>query len=133
MRRADWKERLLAEVESARTRPHVWGQHDCLQWCARCVLAITDVDYAAQFPAYDSAFGAEQIVAEYGTLSGLITHLLGEPVTPNNARTGDVIVAMIGERETAGICLGLSCAFPEDTVGLAYRNRDCIVLAWRID
>lgn len=133
MRSVDWRERLEAEIESARTRPSVFGTHDCLQFCARCVQAMTGENYAARFPSYDSQEAAQVILDAHGDVTGLLTPLFGEPVAPNLAQCGDVVMAIVKGRETAGMCLGTHCVFPGIAAGLSFRTRECIVHAWRID
>lgn len=97
------------------------------------MLAITDVDYAQRFPAYDSEFGAARILIEQGGIEGLLTVLLGEPSPPNLIRRGDVVVATIDGREASGICLGTTCAFAALRGGLVFLSRECITCGWRID
>lgn len=133
MRLPDWKERFHAELEASLDVPPAFGTNDCLQFCARCILAMTGEDPAAQFGAYNSELGAAQLMAEYGGVSGILTHAFGEPVCPNWARSGDVITATIEGLETAGMCNGTTCAFVRVPQGLWYASRECIEKTWRID
>lgn len=96
---------------------------------------MTGVDYAAPFRGYDSRTAAYRIVAGHGSLTGLLTSVLGDPIEPAFAGRGDVVIAEIpvveGEGESAGVCLGAFCAFPQ-AVGLTFHPRAVIRLAWRI-
>jgi hypothetical protein len=135
VRYLDWPQRLAETVEAARTRTFEFGSFDCALFAADCVLAITGTDYAAPFRGYESKTAAYRIITEHGSLTGLLTSLLGEPIEPAFARRGDVVLAEIpvvdGEGESVGVCLGVSCAFPKDT-GLVLHSRAVAKLAWRI-
>jgi hypothetical protein len=131
----NWPARLAETVEAARTRSFEFGSFDCALFAADCALAITGTDYAAPFRGYVTKTAAYRIIAEYGTLTGLLTGLLGEPIPPAFAGRGDVVLAEIPtadeEAEAVGVCLGVFCAFP-DKVGLRLHPRTVIKLAWRL-
>jgi hypothetical protein len=135
VRYPDWPQRLSETIEAARIRTFTYGAFDCALFAADCVLAITGVDHAASFRGYDSRIAAYRIIAEHGSLAGLLTALLGEPIEPAFAGRGDVVLAEIpvaeGEGESVGICLGAFCAFPKD-VGFALHPRTVAQLSWRI-
>lgn len=133
MRKPDWRECFHAELEAARDRPAEFGVHDCLQFPARCVLAMTGVDPAEPFGDYHSEEAAAALMREYGGISGILTHAFGEPVAPNWARAGDIVVATIDGIETGGMCNGTNCAFVMRPGGLSFRPREVIQKAWRID
>lgn len=133
MRLPDWRERFHAEIEIARSRPLQYGEHDCLAFPARCVLAMTGEDPRELFSHYASELGAARLMLEHGGISGLLTQAFGEPVPPNWARVGDIIVATIDVVETGGMCNGTNCAFVTTEGGLTFRPREVIARAWRID
>jgi hypothetical protein len=133
MRFPDWRERFHAELDAARDRPLAYGVHDCLQFPAKCVLAMTGVDPAAPFGEYSTELGAAKLMAQYGGIAGILTHAFGPAVAPNWARAGDIIVATIDGLETGGMCNGTNCAFVMIPGGLSFRPREVIQQAWRID
>jgi hypothetical protein len=133
MRVPDWRERFHAELDAARDRPAQFGEHDCLQFPARCVLAMTGVDPAESFGDYHSEEAAAALLREYGGIAGILTHAFGEPVAPNWARAGDIVVATIDGLETGGMCNGTNCAFVMRPAGLSFRPREVIQKVWRID
>lgn len=132
MRLADWRKRLNAEVDASRVRPMAYGSHDCLQFSARCVEAVTGSNYVANFPPYSSEAQAFRILAEHGGVTGLITSVLGEPIAPNLAHVGDIVVADYEGRETAGVCMGINCAFVNEAGGLVFWSRERIVRGWKV-
>jgi hypothetical protein len=147
MRFADWRLRLREEVAAARLRPTAFGEHDCLQFAARCVLAMTGEDHRERFPPYGSPMAARSILDANGGVAGILTACLGEAVPPNHAHIGDVVVARFrsedgrhvrptddrpGTEDGAGICLGAHAAFCGREGGVVYRPRSEIRLAWRV-
>jgi hypothetical protein len=130
----DWPERLAEVIEAARARDFVadYGEHKCALFAADCVRAITGIDYAE--PYRDRARTVAQVLAGHGSLVGLVTAILGEPIEPSFAGRGDVVVANVPTLEggdSVGVCLGAFCAFPKD-VGLVFYSRTVAKLAWRI-
>lgn len=131
MRRENWPKLLQDEVAAASSRPFEWGRHDCLQFAARCVAAITGEDHAARFGEYADERGAVRLLAQHGGVAGILAAELGDSVPPLLARRGDVVLAQIDGRATAGICLGAVCAFAGD--GVVYRPLATVERAWRVD
>lgn len=84
-------------------QPFTWGAMDCCQ-LARAVYAA----YRGRDPApgmeYASKDEAEALVARHGGLAGLLTHILGEPIDPNETSTADVLLLKLpGVGEIAGV------------------------------
>lgn len=131
MRRENWPTLLQDEVAAASSRAFEWGRHDCLQFAARCVAVITGEDRAARFGEYTDERGAARLLAAHGGVAGILNAELGESVPPLLARRGDVVLAQIEGRATAGICLGPVCAFAGD--GVVYRPLTSVERAWRVD
>ncbi len=132
MRRRDWAERLADYIESRRETPFVYGAHDCCQFVAGAVAAITYANPAAAW-SYSSEAEAEALLAAHGGVAGLVTLALGaEPVHPSQARRGDVVLAELEHGPTAGVCLGTDCAFATE-VGVTFRPRALVTAAWRVD
>lgn len=98
----DWELRLQAEV--AADSPFTWGSADCCMFAARCVKAMTGIDYARAF-SYRDAFGAKRSLGRYGGVEGIATHALGEPKSGLMAQRGDVVLVQ-SPLNSLGICLG---------------------------
>lgn len=130
MRDHDWPEKLAEYVASRAATPFAWGTHDCCQFAAGAVQAITGVNPAAAW-TYDSEFGALRLIADAGSLETLITQAMGAPVHPSRAGRGDVVLADLDRGPTVGVCVGRECAFPADT-GLTFRPRDVVITAWKV-
>lgn len=133
MRVPDWKERLYAAIDIARAREAQFGIHDCLQFPAFCIEAITGVNPAIQFGTYSTEEEAAQLMAEFGGVSGILTKAFGEPVSPNQARVGDAVTLTYAGLETGGICNGTTIAFCAKPRGLGFLSRERIEKAWAID
>lgn len=46
MRKVDWEARLNAYIAGVHDRPHAFGEHDCMIFCANAVRALTGRDLA---------------------------------------------------------------------------------------
>jgi hypothetical protein len=122
---------LDAIIDAWRHRPLVYGSADCCQFIGECALAATGTDYRSAFPAYSSEAEALALISEYGDLVGLVTHAFGEPMHQSRARIGDPVVTVIGDRQVAGICLGVTVASPGPT-GLVFTSMADAIAAWRL-
>ena len=130
MRRHDWPERLDAYVESRRLEPFAFGSHDCCQFAAGAVEAITGENPADRWHYADET-EALQLLDLHGGVEGLVTIALGDPVHPSRAHRGDVVLAEFETGATAGICLGNECVFPVE-LGLRFVPRTAALKAWRV-
>lgn len=131
-RHPDWPSRLHQAIEAARGRPFCWGTHDCAAFATGVAAELTGQDpVAALRGSYESAWGAERLMAKHGGLSGLIGHYYGEAVTIGYARRGDLVLAERDNGPALGVCLGQVSAFagPE---GLAFLQTSECRLAWHI-
>lgn len=108
-----WEARLDAVVTPALTREFAWGDFDCASFALACAGAILGRDPgAAHRGTYHDALGATRIMARYGGLPGLATALLGtEPVPPQVARRGDVLLACRPAGPSLGVCNGAAGLF----------------------
>lgn len=104
MRRRDWPERLAAFVGARRRMPFAWGVNDCWMNAADWVLEATGVDHAASYRGtYTTEIGALRLVAEAGSMRALCPL----PSKPKGfAQRGDLVLACMEGRETAGIVNG---------------------------
>ena len=130
MRRHDWPERLADFMDSVRDEPFSWGEHDCCQFAAKAVEAITGENPAARW-VYDSSQGAKELLDANGGVEGLVTQALGAPVHPSRMQRGDVVLADLDNGPTAGVCTGNAIAFPA-SVGVLFLQRSLARLAWRV-
>ncbi len=122
----DWEERLAAYLAAARTRPHAYGEQDCLLHCAAIVEAVTGVDLAAVHRGrYRGRAGALRYLAGFGFggPAGMISSLLPARL-PSFARRGDLVLGADG---IPGVCLGGSAAF----VGVAGAKAGLVTTARR--
>lgn len=133
MRVPDWRDRLHEQIDLARTREAQFGVHDCLQFPALCIEAMTGINPATQFGSYSTELGAAKLMAEFGGVSGILTQAFGEPVAPNWARSGDVVTLTIQGLETGAICNGTTVVFCGKPRGVGFLTRELIEKAWRID
>ena len=131
MRIQEWPEVLNDKIREAENAPFEWGKADCCLWAADVVNAITGKDYAAEFRGkYSDEAGAYSLVKT--DLKTTVTQILGEPVPTAKAHRGDVVLAVINDRQAIGINLGVAAAFKAPK-GLAYVNLWDCVCAWRVD
>lgn len=130
MRHHDWPERLAEFIESRRGEPFAFGTHDCCQFAAGAIEAITG-DNPARHWAYANELGAARIIHEAGSLEAVVTEALGDPVHPSQAGRGDVVIAELDRGDTVGVCLGNVCAFAAE-VGLLILPRTVARSAWKV-
>lgn len=134
-RRFDWPDKLYACVEAARKKSFIWGKHDCVTFASDCVKAVTKKDFARPFKGkYHTAKGAHgtlRRVYKVDTLTDGVNKVLGDPIRPEEARRGDLMMINTDLGDTFGILLGKNIAFvsPE---GLAFLPWTKALKAWRI-
>lgn len=131
MRLHNWATILAEEVEAARKRPFEYGVHDCIQFPARIVAAITGIDHRVGFPSYATKEEAQAIITEHGSLVSLIGSVLPQHPAIACAGRGDVVVMDTPEGEAGGICLGNFCAFAAPC-GVSFHPRGVIKAAFRV-
>lgn len=106
MRVAHWQSRLIETFESAHGRSFRWGKHDCCQFVARCVEAVTGRDYTEIFPDYRNRSEAGLIISKYQDLKGLLTAAFGESAHPSKAQMGDPVLIDFGRGPQPAVCMG---------------------------
>ncbi|MEN9806089.1 MAG: hypothetical protein RL756_597 [Pseudomonadota bacterium] len=129
MRLKDWPERLAAFMDERRSMPFGWVTNDCSTFAADAVAAMTGE--CLQIPAADSPEAYARLIRDHGTLREMAEALLGEPIHPAYAQRGDVVLLVMDERETLGVCVGAKIAGP-GTDGLVLAPMSMAVAAWRI-
>jgi len=94
MRYPDWPHRLNEFVVAATKREFRWAEHDCCTFAADAVLAITGVDYMADFRGrYHDEESAEALITAECRGGSLFKHLyklFGRPVHGAMAQRGDI-------------------------------------------
>lgn len=130
MRHHDWPEKLAEFIETRRETAFAWGSHDCCQFAAGAVEAVTGTNPAAAW-TYANEAEAQALIAAAGSLEALVTQAMGEPVHPSRAGRGDVVLAELENGPTVGVCVGRECVFPAET-GLTFRPREITLTAWKV-
>jgi len=143
MKKHGWPELLHDYVEASMAREFVYGNFDCCLWAAGWVEIATGIDHASGLRGYDSKTAAYRVIARYGSIEKMVTHLLGrDPIHAAFAQRGDIVLirercALGGEIEMEapeglGICLGLHSAFPRPTGLMMIRTLEAVG-AWKVD
>lgn len=132
MRHEDWPRRLQAFVRERRRMPFAWGSNDCATLAADWVLEATGTD-----PMYGMRGGwsdARQAMARIAELGGLrqaTTDRLGPEILPSLAQRGDVVLIVVGDRETLAVCVGEHALGASDAGALLAPMADAVA-AWRV-
>ena len=106
-----WERLLAAAIETARTKPFAWGQHDCPTFAFETRTALTGgEDVAALWRGrYSTALGGQRVMRRLGwtSLEEMGRALLGDPrASVLLAGRGDIALADTGLG--FGICVGAS-------------------------
>jgi hypothetical protein len=105
----DWEERLSAYVASVYDRPLVYGEHDCILYCASAAAAMTGEDVAAEYRGkYHDKAGAAAILRTLG--AGTLLRTIDATVprrSPALARRGD----WVWHHGAVGLCMGREALF----------------------
>ncbi len=131
VRLSNWPVLLNDVVEAWRNRPISYGDADCCQFVAECILAITGIDVRDSLPTYTNRAEAEAILEEYGGMMSFLASALGEPKPVAHAKRGDVVAIECSEGLAAAICLGVMCAVPGPNALTFRKTRDALA-AWSI-
>jgi hypothetical protein len=77
-RREGWDRRLNAVLDTARARPYVLGEADCLKVACEVVEALTGTDFWPRFAGYTTKRGALVTIARVApSLAEAVTATLG--------------------------------------------------------
>lgn len=127
----DWRLRLQEAI--AATPAFAWGSHDCCRTAARWVAAMTGRDPAADIAGrYTDSVSAQACVDAAGGLHALLAARLGAGIAPQRAEVGDlVLVGLLHQRETLGVCVGDRIA-AQGMDGAVYIRRERGIAAWRV-
>lgn len=139
----DWQARLKKAVAGARSRPFLYGSHDCCLAAADCVKAMTGTDLMVGFRGkYRSAAGAARLMRSDGkgtllkTLISLVPAHGGKRIPVFMAGKGDLVVTKKAlhdeaQGQAAGIWLDNTAIFPGE-MGWVHLPRTDLVAAFRI-
>ncbi len=116
MKADNWRTLLAHFIDGRRSRPFVWGQHDCCLFAADWVALATGQDPAASWRGlYDSALSAHRIAAPFGGIGGLVIHALKASgavyVDAKRATAGDIIIRDSELGDVTGVVVGRDAAF----------------------
>lgn len=131
-----WESRLATVIETARHRPYVLGEWDCLRLACAAVVALTGVDFWPQFAGYRSKRQALVTIARIApSLGDAVGLTLGvSPSPPFGARRGDLALYRdaLGE-DHLGVVAGSRVMLTLDT-GLTSVTLDDagLLCAWRV-
>lgn len=135
MRRPDWKERFDEAVATASLLPFHYGQHDCCLFVAYVLDRMCDSNYVQrvkQAYGYVDELSAIDILQDHGGLRKVVTEWLGEPISIEQAKPGDVALLRVGSRVSLGIIEA------HNVLGAAFKGVEAVPLryaecAWRIE
>lgn len=110
VRLPDWRNRLIAYLQSSARKPLVEGEHDCALFLAGGVLAMTGVDYAENYRgAYSStATGLRLLRTDGFTDHADFARAFLAPKPVSMALEGDGAVIREGRVPALGIVQGAS-------------------------
>ena len=111
-----WERLLSAAIETARTKPFAWGQHDCPTFAFETrALLISGEDTAALWRRrYTTALGGQRVMRRLGwtSLEEMGRALLGTPRT-------EVLLAQRGDLVLTDTGLGFGICTGAQAVGMA--------------
>ena len=109
-----WEQALFRFTCEAMTRPHTWGETDCVMFAADCVKAMTGEDPAANYRGkYDSREGAARVIARAGfdNLGDMIAAHL-EEIEPSRVSRGDIIFSAGPDGDFLAVVQGATSVGP---------------------
>ncbi|MCF6267638.1 MAG: hypothetical protein L3J57_13995 [Desulfuromusa sp.] len=130
----DWQSRLYNEIQARMNVPFQWGENDCLMFVSDMVLAVTGIDYAADYrDLYTDEDAANNIMLQLtpeGTVTGIID-LFFDRIPVLQASRGDLVARPSHPSPAAGICAGGGCYFVGPDGLFKWPLQSCIT-AWRV-
>lgn len=140
-RLSNWPALFGAFIESRRSAPFAWGQHDCCLFACDGILAHSGLDPAAKLfrGKYRDALGAARLVRKHGGIEAIATKVcsahgwpaLGSPLL---AQRGDVVLLLLPEDPMGaalGLCLGAEVAFT-GPAGITLHPLTACAKAWAV-
>jgi hypothetical protein len=120
---------LFDFMQARRERPFAWGTNDCASFAADAVEAMTGE--RLQIPQAATPEAYARLLRDQGPLQAMVEALLGEPIPASFAQRGDVVLLVLDDRDTLGICVGADIAGP-GADGVVLVPMSHAVAAWRI-
>lgn len=138
MRHPQWQERLQRFLDDSNASPFVFGTHDCVTFAAGACDALTGgsmLDAIRQRYQWHDLRSSAVIIRDSGGMLQLVSQFLGDPVTPFQARHGDIVLASCGIK---GHARALMVRLPDRLAGraacgLAYLPLTASRHAWRVE
>jgi hypothetical protein len=130
IRLPDWPERLAACIAERRHRPFAWGEHDCCQFVAAAIQAMTDHNPLESL-GYHDARSAMRILHKEGGLERAVEARLGASKPVTLAMRGDIALLPRGKRQALGVVMGQS-AFFAAPMGLSEWPITRCTVAWSV-
>lgn len=137
-RRFDLWPRLLSEyLDSVRTKPFTWGEHDCCLFTCNCIQIITGLDPAAEVfrGKYSDLPGAMSLLNEHGGVEAIAVERCAAfgfaEIQVAFATRGDVLLVDTDNGPTLGICWGSKALFVGPD-GLESAMKTRCRRAWRV-
>lgn len=108
MRLSNWPSALSVFVESRRRAPFEWGVNDCAIFTADAVMAITGVDYAAEYRGQYHTYEESKELLNRNGYDGMVSVLekIFNATDPNHIKRGDIAIFTGRYGLTMGICTG---------------------------
>ncbi len=133
MRKQNWPELLNDFIK----RDHTFDWHtcNCALFAADSVLAITGVDFGADYRGPKTKRGMIAKLARVcgGGVEDAVTRELGKQMSnPLMAGRGDVVSYDFGEGPALGVCLGSKAVFISESDGLVYVPSKLWSKSWRV-
>lgn len=138
MRLNNWPKLLDDAINAARSKPFVWGSHDCCLFAADAAKAITGVDAASSLRGtYSTEAEAKAIIDAAGGFNKLINQIAAShgwvQCSAASARRGDLVQYEAEDgTPSLGVCVGGNCAFAGKN-GVSFVRLSKCSSSWRVD
>lgn len=132
VRYEDWPLRLSNFLYENRNAQFIWGENDCILFGAKCIEALTGVNFYNEYLGYTTREEAEEIVKNHKGIHNIVKKHLGEPRKyVMKACRGDLAMVRTPER-TIGVVddTGKSVACLSDGYGLVRYDLKRANLVW---
>lgn len=129
MRIEGWEGRLNKVIERS-NRPFQWGSNDCCIFSAKCVEAVTGLDFWSHY-AYRTAREASILIEGMGGIEAIASRFLGSQIPIKTAKRGDILTYDFG-RVALGVCAGESTVFVGPYGLVDKQTLECLK-SWSVD
>jgi len=124
-------EPLMYYFAECRNRPFVWGEHDCVTFVATCLDLQHGTNYRHIVRSRFQCFGAGDYarLTKRIPLSERVTEIMGEPVSADKLKDGDLALISNGRLPSLGIVIWPVVFSPSDE-GLLPVTFDRVIRGW---